>query len=88
MATPTSDIFQGRAPDLGSSIFSGVFAITPGSALPIPTRGLIVGVAGNLSITDMFGVTSVIPVVAGWIPLRVAAVNSSGTTATGLFGLF
>ena len=88
MATPTSDIFQGRAPDLGSSIFSGVFAITPGSALPIPTRGLIVGVAGNPSITDMFGVTSVIPVVAGWIPLRVAAVNSSGTTATGLFGLF
>ncbi len=87
MATPTSDIFQGRAPDLGSSIFSGVFAITPGTALPLPTRGLIVSVAGNLAITDMFGNNVTIPVVAGWIPLRVAAVNSSGTTATGIFGL-
>ncbi len=88
MGTPTSDTFQGRQPDLGSPIFSGAFAITPGTALPVPTRGLIAGVAGNISIVDMFGVTTVIGIAAGVvIPLRVSAVNSSGTTATGIVGL-
>ena len=87
MATPTADPFLGRGPDLGTEAYSGCFAITPGTALPVPTRALLIGVAGNLSITDMYGVTNVIPVPAGLIQLRVAAVNSSGTTATGVFGL-
>ena len=91
MATPTSDQYAGIRPDYGTPIFHGAFAITPGVALPVPTRGLIVAGAGALSIVDMFGVTTVIQItsnVAGQIfPLRVSAVNSSGTTATNIVGL-
>jgi hypothetical protein len=91
MATPTSDPFQGCQPDLASPTYSGAFAITPGVALPVPTRALIVAGAGAISVVDMFGVTTVIQItsnVAGSIlPLRVQAINSSGTTATNIVGL-
>ena len=91
MATPTSDPFIGRQPDLGSPTYHGCFSITPGTALPVPTRALIVAGAGAISVVDMYGVTTVLQVTsnaAGLIlPLRVSAVNSSGTTATNIFGL-
>jgi hypothetical protein len=91
MATPTSDPYSGRQPDLGTPTYSGAFAITPGAALPVPTRALIVSGAGAISVVDMYGVTTVIQItanIAGMIlPLRVSVVNSSGTTATNIVGL-
>ena len=91
MATPTADPYLGVKPDLGTPTYHGAFAITPGVALPVPTRALIVSGGGAISIVDMFGVTTIIQVtsnIAGSImPLRVSAVNSSGTTATYIVGL-
>ncbi len=89
MTTPTSDSFGGASPDLGSPVYSGAFTITPGTALPFPTRAIWVGAAGNLAVTDMFGNTLTLEnVPAGILPLRIASVASSGTTASEIVGLF
>ena len=69
---------------------NGVQSVTPGTALPFGTcRGFLVGVSGNLNMTDAMGVSNIIPVVAGvqyWI--RLTAVASASTTATGIFALY
>lgn len=66
--------------------------VTPSDSVNIPmTRGILVGVAGNISV-EMVGTgtsspahTLVIPVVAGIMyPIRCTRVNSTSTTATGI----
>ena len=91
MATPTGDPFGGVKVDLEDPIFSGAYSITPGTALPFPTRAIWVGGAGNIGITDVYGntVTLTGAVVGTYIPIRVSAVSSTTTTtATNLIGLF
>ena len=51
-------------------------------------QALLVGVAGNISAFGSDGLEVVLPVVAGYNPIRPLRINSSGTTATGLFLLF
>ncbi len=67
-----------------------VLPVTPGTALASGvTRGFMVNVAGNVNITDTQGNSATIAVLAGviyWI--RLTAVTASGTTATGIFGLY
>ena len=68
-------------------------AITPADAtdLPLPgCRAIRVGYAGNVSLVDLDGVTTVFPnAFAGEIlNAQVTRVNATGTTATGLIALY
>jgi hypothetical protein len=90
MSTPSSDPFIGQTPGLGSPVYSGAFAITPGTALPFTPRAIYVGGAGNIAATGQDGnaVTFTAIPVGAIIPFRAASVASSGTTATNLLGLY
>lgn len=65
------------------------FTITPndGVDLTIWPRALLIGVAGDLKVTTLRGTVITLPVPAGYNPGRVKRVWSTGTTATGIFGL-
>lgn len=66
------------------------FAITPHDTneVEIRPRCLYVSVAGTISIVSKLGRTMTITVAAGYHPLRPVIVKSTGTTATGIFGLY
>lgn len=63
------------------------FTASDSADLPFNTRALIVGVAGNVQLTDPDGVTGTYALPAGVIPIRVQRVWSTSTTATGLVGV-
>lgn len=68
-----------------------LFNFTPndGADLPNDTRGLIVGVAGNIKITDDTGATDTFALPAGGpYPVRIRRVWATGTTATDLVGIY
>ena len=67
---------------------SNLFAVTPGSAFPAPARAIFVGVAGAVNLTTVGGDTLTATLTAGWHPIRVASIASSGTTATGILGIY
>lgn len=69
---------------------SGVpFLITTndGSDLTDVTRMLVVGVAGNIKLTDVDDVTQTYAFPAGQFPIRVKRVWATGTTASGIWGI-
>lgn len=55
--------------------------------LPNVTRALIVGVAGNIKLTDAENVTDTYALGAGQWSIRAKRIWSTGTTATGLIGI-
>lgn len=63
--------------------------ITPSDSTDLTDalRMLIVGVGGDVKITDTRDVTGVFTLEAGNYPIRVKRVWSTGTTATGLVGV-
>ncbi len=65
-------------------------AVTPSDStdLEYTTRGLYIGVAGNLSVVMAGGDTVIIPVQAGLHPLSVSRVRATGTTATGIVAVW
>ena len=65
------------------------FAITPHdtNSLSIKPRALYVSVAGDISVISSKGNTMTITVTVGYHPLRPEIVKSTGTTATGIYGL-
>ena len=67
-------------------------AITPADATDLPLQGcraIYVGGAGNISVVDLDGVTTVFSnVAAGVLPVQAKGVNATGTTATGLIALY
>lgn len=69
------------------------FAITPSDSADLPggnfTRGILVGVGGNLKVTYQDGSVDTLPnLIAGVVhALCVRRVWSTGTTATGIHGL-
>lgn len=63
------------------------FSNSDSTDLPNDTRGLIVGVAGNVKITDDKGVTDTYALPEGLFPVRIRRVWATGTTATGLVGI-
>lgn len=78
----------GRSSDTASAY--NAVAVTPSDATIIPaTRGLWVGVAGNIAVR-MAGGGSVtftgVPI--GLLPIQVDMVKSTGTTATTMLALY
>ena len=70
---------------------SGAFSITPSDATVFAeyTRGLYVGVSGNVAVKMADGTTVTFTNLAAGIvhPLRVQQVLATGTTATGVIGV-
>lgn len=68
------------------------FAITPNDATPLPTvtRGLYIGVTGNVSVILRGGATLLfVAVPAGaLLPIEATHVRASGTTATSIVGVY
>lgn len=87
MPTKTGDVNGQNAPA------SGAVAVTPadGSDLSLaPTRGLYIGVSGDVKV-DMLGGDTAITFKAapvGVLPIRVKRVYSTGTTATNILALY
>jgi hypothetical protein len=63
------------------------FTASDSADLPFNTRALVVGVAGNVKLTDPDGNTDTFALPAGVIPIRAQRIWSTGTTATGLVGV-
>lgn len=91
MTTFQNDSYAGRVGDLDSPA-TRLFAVTPDDTtlLAESTRAVYVGGAGNISVLPVGQGTSVTltGVQGGTIlPIRVARVNATGTTATAIVGL-
>lgn len=73
----------------GSTDSGFLVNITPSDSTDLPDalRMLIVGVGGDVKITDTRGEIGTFTLEAGNYPVRVARVWSTGTTATGLVGV-
>ena len=68
-------------------INSGFQSVVPSDTVPVNFHGLIVGGAGNVSVVDSLGATTVIAAIAGQtIPGRIVLVTATGTTATRMVG--
>lgn len=69
-----------------------LFAITPDNStdLAYVTRGLYVGVSGNVAVHDVYGTaTTLVGLAAGvFHPIRVRRVLVTGTTVTGIVGAY
>lgn len=79
------------------SLGQGFVSITPSDTVDVPRdangdfpSALYVGVTGNVSVVGADGSSAVLQNVAAGIPLpvRVRRVNATGTTATGLVGIY
>lgn len=69
-------------------IASGFAAVTPSDTTPVCFIGILIGGAGNVSVTDSNNVTTTIAAVAGQTIMgSIIRVNSTSTTATTIVGL-
>lgn len=68
----------------------GAVAVTPSDATIFPmTRGLYIGVAGNLAVRMADGQEiTFVGVANGVFPIQVDMVKSTGTAATDIFALY
>ena len=71
-------------------VFFDAQAITPSDATVItPTSGLMVTGAGNIAVVTLNGTTITLAVTVGNVyPISVTKVKATGTTATGIVGLY
>lgn len=84
------DIFEDRSSGLESPGFRAT-EVTPNDTadLQFTSRALYVGLPGDLRVTLAGGDTvTFLNVAAGFLPLRVARVHLSGTTAGGLLAVW
>lgn len=86
-----SDPFERHSPGLNAPAF-GAFQITPDDATPLPnvTRAIYVGGEGNLTVTMAHGQTVTLTAVQPGMmyPLRCKEVHQTGTSASGIVGLY
>lgn len=87
MSTTIPAVHQGAAATAPAGY--GV-AVTPSDSTVLPmTRGLYVGVGGNVAVTDINGSVTYVGVGAGTIlPVQVSQVLSTGTTASSIVALY
>lgn len=79
---------SGRSTDISAGF--GSVAVTPSDSTVIPTtRGLYIGVTGNVAVRMANGDLITIPNVAvGQLPRQVDKVLSTGTTATSIQAIY
>ncbi|AEI92628.1 MULTISPECIES: spike base protein, RCAP_Rcc01079 family [Roseobacter] len=86
-----SDPFKHHSPGLNAPAF-GAFEIAPDDGTPLShvTRAVYVGTEGNLTVTMAHGQTvNLTSVQPGMIyPIRCTVVHQTGTTASGIVGLY
>jgi hypothetical protein len=85
---PAIDSMPNVITNTGSARYAA--AVTPNDTTDIGTvsRGLYVGVAGNLAVNMSGSGPIVIAVQAGFHPLSVSRVLATGTTATGIVAVW
>lgn len=85
------DHFESQSASQTGPILGG-FDITPndGADLSVLTRALMVAGAGDVVAVLKDGTTLTLPGLAAGViyPIRVSRVNATGTTATGIKGLY
>ena len=84
------DIYDDRSSGLESPGYNAA-PITPddGADLPIASRAVYVGTSGDLAVTMVGGATVTFKgVPVGVLPLRVARVRATGTTAADLVAVW
>jgi hypothetical protein len=82
-------VFNPEGVQFPSGPITRPFTITPadGTDVPTGTRAIYVGVAGDVSLLLLDNTTTVtLTLAAGWHPIAMKRVRSTGTTATGLIG--
>lgn len=68
---------------------SDTVEITPPDGYQLPARALLVGTAGAATIVDGVNqLRALIPLQAGYNPIQVRRVNSTGLTAANIWALF
>ena len=86
-----ADKFENYAPSQTSGA-ENAFAVTPNDAADLAqvTRGLYVGVSGDVKVTLKGGDAVTFVNLAGGVihPLRVTRVGSTGTGATSILGVY
>jgi len=84
-----TDNFAGYSTGIDGPATNAV-AVTPNDATDLATtsRALYVGTAGNLAVTTVGGSTVTLVGVSGWVPVRVARVLATGTTASDIVALW
>ena len=81
---PAADSYQRDIAQLGPASDGDVVTHSDTVDLPEVSRSLYVGVAGNVKVTMRSGRVVTWPLIAGWHPISVSRVWSTGTTATGI----
>ena len=81
--------YEGTFPSNWTAPFQGLADVTPndGADLPVvPTRGIRVSVAGNVSVvTEQGDTVTILNMQPGqWEPITVRRIRATGTTATGI----
>ena len=68
----------------------GAKAVTLDAEFGTPSRGIMVGVAGNVAFTMTDGSSVILPNLTAGVVHRISAtkVITTGTTATGIFALY
>ena len=88
---PITDHFDSFTPGLTGPVIGG-FDVTPvdGADLPVLTRALMVAGGGDVAVVLKDGSMLVLPALGEGViyPVRATQVLASGTTATGIKGLY
>ncbi|WP_026782964.1 spike base protein, RCAP_Rcc01079 family [Pleomorphomonas koreensis] len=84
-----ADTFSGHSNGLGSPAAQAA-AVTPSDSTDLAnaSRALYVGTAGNLTIVTVGGSTVTLIGASGWMPVRVARVLATGTTASDIVAVW
>jgi hypothetical protein len=66
------------------------FSIEPddNTDLKVKPRALLIGTAGSLRVKSSRGTIETLPVPVGYNPIRPVRVYATGTSASGIFGLY
>jgi hypothetical protein len=85
------DTFSSQSPGIGSPAYNAI-AVAPndGADLANASRSIYVGVTGDLTVTMLGTGTQILfkAVPVGILPIRVARVWATGTTATQIVSLY